>query len=50
VINLISCEKYLETYSLEEILELNEKTEAEVLLFLVEEEFLELPTIRPVDA
>lgn len=42
-------EKYLATYSLEEIFELNELTEAEVLQFLVEAEFIQLPNPRPVD-
>lgn len=42
-------EKYLETYSLEEILEMNELTEEDVLLYLVEQEFLTLPNPKPVD-
>jgi len=41
-------EKYLDTYSLEEILEFNELTEVDALLYLVEQEFLRLP-IKPVD-
>lgn len=41
--------KVLQTYSFEEILELNELTEEDVLLFLVEEEFLQLPNPKPVD-
>lgn len=41
--------RYLETYSLEEILELNELTEADALFFMVEEEFLKLPSVKPVD-
>lgn len=41
--------KYLETYSLEELYELNDVTEEEILKFLVETEFLVLPTIKPVD-
>lgn len=42
-------ERVLQTYSLEEILELNNKTEAEVLDFLVSSEYLELPDPLPVD-
>lgn len=42
-------EKYLETYSLEEILELNELTEVDALMFLVEQEFVVLPDPKPVD-
>jgi len=49
VINPITIEKYLQTYSLEEIFELNELTQEEVLLYLVEQEFIELPTPSPVD-
>jgi len=40
---------YLETYTLEEILELNDKTEEDCLEFLVEEKFIELPKIKPLD-
>lgn len=41
-------ENYLEIYSLEEILEQNEVTEAEALQFLVDQEFVKLPDIRPL--
>lgn len=41
-------EKILETYSLEEIFELNDKTEGEVLHFLVSSEYLVLPEILPL--
>jgi len=41
--------KVLQTYSLDDILELNELTEEDILLFLVEEDFLKLPNPRPVD-
>lgn len=41
-------ENYLETYSLEEILELNDLTEAEALYFLVERKFVSLPNPRPL--
>ena len=41
--------KYLETYSLEDIIQLNDLTEEEVLLFLVEQEIIKLPDPHPVD-
>lgn len=43
------CERILDTYSLEEILEMNECTEAEMLFFLVEEKFITLPSYKPTD-
>jgi len=46
---LSKVERILQTYTLEEIFELNDLTEEDVLLFLVEEEFLELPDPEPVD-
>lgn len=49
MLNLRNINKLLDTYSFEEILELNEVTEADALLFLVEEEFVVLPDIKPVD-
>ncbi len=39
----------LETYTLEEILELNDKTAEDCLEFLVEEGFVKLPSIKPLD-
>lgn len=39
----------LEVYTLEEILELNDKTEEDCLEFLVEEKFVDLPKIKPLD-
>ncbi len=39
----------LETYTLEEILELNDKTTEDCLEFLVEEGFIKLPSIKPLD-
>lgn len=42
-------ETVLETYSLEEILELNDVTEEEALEFLVTQGFLELPEVQPLD-
>ena len=38
----------LETYSIEEILELNDLTAEDLLEFLVEEGFVELPEIKPL--
>lgn len=49
VIDTNYIDKYLATYTLEEIFELNELTESEVLLYLVEQEFIELPKPRPCD-
>lgn len=42
-------EKVLQTYTLSEIFEYNDLTEDEVLKFLVEQEFVQLPKILPVD-
>ena len=42
-------ENILETYDLEEIFELNDLTEADVLYFLVTEQFIHLPDPLPVD-
>lgn len=39
----------LETYTLSEILEMNDLTEEDCLEFLVEEEFLELPEVKPLE-
>lgn len=39
---------FLETYSLEEILELNDLTAEDCLEFLVEEGFVELPEVKPL--
>lgn len=39
----------LETYSLEEILELNDKTTEDCLEFLIEEGFIQMPLIKPLD-
>jgi hypothetical protein len=42
-------EKYLKTYSLYEIFEYNDVTEEDVLTYLVNEDYLELPEHGPVD-
>lgn len=39
----------LETYSLQELLELNDLTEEEALDYLVTQGFLKLPEITPLD-
>jgi hypothetical protein len=39
----------LDTYSLEELLELNDITEEEALDFLVTQGFLKLPEIQPLE-
>jgi len=39
----------LDVYTLEEILELNDKTPEDCLEFLVEEKFVKLPNIKPLD-
>lgn len=49
MINLRQTEKLLDTYSLEEVLEYNELTEAEALLVLFEQEVCQIPEPRPVD-
>jgi hypothetical protein len=41
-------EKVLQTYTLEEILQLNDLEEIDVLYFLVEEKFLTLPLPNPL--
>lgn len=46
---LHEAEGILETYTLEEILEYNDLSLPECLQFLVDEEFLELPEIKPLD-
>ena len=48
IVNLEKIENYLETYTLEEVIEANDLSTAEVLLFLLEEEFLYLPDPEPL--
>lgn len=45
---LSKVENALQTYSFEEILEQNELTEEEVLYFLVEQDFVKLPSPEPL--
>ena len=47
--SLLSYSTILETYSLEDILELNDLTAEECLEFLVDEGYLDLPEIKPLD-
>ena len=39
----------LDTYSLEDLLELNDKTPEDCLEFLVEEGFIDLPSVKPLE-
>lgn len=49
--NIEELESMLDTYSLEEILELNDLTMPDALEFMIEEDFIrELPNPRPVTA
>jgi hypothetical protein len=48
VYTIVDTEKILQTYELSEIIEYNELTEADVLLFCLEEEFLKMPEINPL--
>lgn len=41
--------RVLEVYTLEDILELNDKTPEDCLEFLVEEGWIDLPRIKPLD-
>ncbi len=42
-------EALLDVYSLAEILEMNDLTEADALEYLLEQGFLDLPEIRPLE-
>lgn len=42
-------EDILQSYSLEEIIEYNDKTPEDVLDFLVDEKYLELPDVQPLE-
>jgi hypothetical protein len=46
---LTDCAAILEVYSLEELLELNDMTTEELLIYLVEERVLTLPKIKPLE-
>ncbi len=49
MIDFRKAENILSTYSLEEILDWNELSEADILCFLLDEEYLEIPDPKPVD-
>lgn len=49
LLSILSYATILETYSLEDILELNDLTPEDALEFLVEEGLVELPEIQPLD-
>lgn len=49
MVSNLDVEKILETYALEQIFEMNDLTEEEVLMYLVEQDFVSLPEIKPVD-
>jgi hypothetical protein len=42
-------EHLLEVYSFQDILELNDRSEADALEFLVNQDFLILPQVKPLD-
>ncbi len=42
-------EHLLDTYTLQEIFELNDVDEADVLAFLITEEYIKPPSIKPLD-
>lgn len=46
--NIEEIENILDVYDIEEIFELNGIETVDVLYFLVEQEFIELPKIRPL--
>ena len=46
---LREAEHLLDTYSLEEILEMNDLTEADALVYLVNSEFISPPEITPLE-
>jgi hypothetical protein len=48
-VKVIEAEHLLETYTLEDIMNYNDLTEADALVFLVEQEFISLPSIQPLD-
>jgi hypothetical protein len=49
VVTISDIERILQTYTLEEILELNDLTEDDVLEYLVETKFVTLPDPEPCD-
>ena len=49
VISVQDIENLLDVYTFEDILDLNDLTEADVLLFLVDQGFVNLPKIKPLN-
>jgi hypothetical protein len=49
LIEFTAVEKILDTYTLEQILELNGLTEADALFYMLNQEFVQLPNPLPVD-
>jgi len=49
VTTIEDAEHLLDTYSLSDLLDLNDLTEADALYFMLEEEFLYPPEIKPLD-
>jgi hypothetical protein len=48
-VNYNHIEKILQIYTLEEVLELNDLTPEDALLFMSEQEFIKLPNPEPLD-
>lgn len=46
--NYEDAEHILETYSIQELLEINELTEVDLLIYIVEQEFIQLPSVKPI--
>lgn len=49
ILGTVTYSTILESYTLEEILELNDLTPEDCLEYLVEENYLKLPSIKPLD-
>jgi len=45
----VNCATILEVYSLEQILELNDLTTEDALEYMVEDGYVKLPSIKPLD-
>lgn len=49
LVSFVQIERVLQTYTLDEVLELNELTEADALYFMTEQKFVTLPNPKPLD-
>jgi hypothetical protein len=49
LVYISNIERVLQTYSLTEILELNELTEEDVVEILLRHEYIEIPNPKPID-